>query len=71
MRSRLKGGVIMKKYELTEELKEKIENARYDDLKECIDHILRRKWCTAEELECMSEEDIFHKGKELIEWERR
>lgn len=59
----------MKKYELTEELKEKIENARYDDLQECIEHILRRKWCTAEELEYMSEEDILKKGKELNAWE--
>ena len=59
----------MKKYELTEELKEKIENARYDDLKECIEHILSRKWCSAEKLECMSEEEIFEKGKELIDWE--
>lgn len=58
------------KYELTEELKEKIENARYEGLQECVEHILRRKWCTAEELECMSEEDIFRKGKELLEWER-
>ena len=60
----------MGKYELTEALKEKIENARYDDLKECIDHILRRRWCTADELECMTEGAIFRKGKELIEWER-
>ena len=59
----------MSKYELTEELKEKIENARYDNLQECIEHILHRKWCSSEELECMSEEDIFEKGKELIEWE--
>lgn len=59
----------MNKYELTEELKEKIENARYDDLQDCIEHILRRKWRTAEELECMSEEDIFEKGKELNAWE--
>lgn len=60
----------MNKYELTEELKEKIENARYDNLKDCIEYILYRRWCTAEELECMSEEDIFCKGKELLEWER-
>ncbi len=60
----------MNKYELTEELKEKIKNARYDGLKECIDHILRRKWWPAEELECLSEEDIFDVGQELIAWER-
>lgn len=60
----------MNKYELTEELKEKIENARYDGLKECIDHILRSKWCTAERLECLSEEDIFYEGQKLIDWER-
>lgn len=53
----------MNKYKLTEALKEKIENARYDGLKECIDHILRSRWLTAEKLECLSEEDIFMKVK--------
>lgn len=60
----------MKKYELTEALKEKIENARYDNLKDCIEYILYRKWCTAEKLECLSEDDIFYEGQKLLDWER-
>ena len=59
------------KYELTETLKEKIANAEYEGLADCIDHLLRARYCTTERLECMTEGAIFRKGKELIEWERR
>ena len=65
MRSRTMG-----KYELTETLKEKITNAEYEGLADCIDHLLRARYCTAERLECMTEGAIFRKGKELIEFER-
>ena len=50
---------------MTEKILEKIENAEYEGLKDCIELLLSTKRCTEEEIEEMSEDEIFEEGTNL------
>ena len=50
---------------MTEKILEKIENAEYEGLKDCIELLLSAKRCTEEEIEEMSEDEIFEEGTNL------